>query len=143
MILSKLVTTILLSCHSGDPNVATQIEREAVTQRVDPALALAVGVLESGLQPTNPMGVRACYARYNRDGHHGTAACVRIGVTSLKNRLVAAQGKPNRGQCRRTDDPTVCRALVVYNQGPQMYGYARHALRIVSFVRRKLAPLRT
>ena len=115
--MSPLVTAILMLCSSGDPKVATMVEQEAIRQDIDPAWALVVGLMESGLKEGNTMGTGNCYG--SKAARKGTATCIRLGVESLHNRLwdahtslpTASQFK----QCGSTGNLEGCRALLVYN----------------------------
>lgn len=128
--MSPMVTAILLLCTTGDPQVAQMIEREAIRQDIDPAWALTVGLMESGLQPNNPMGVRGCYGDKARK--KGTRTCIRLGVESLHNRLWSAYttraSAVAKRECRGTGELNGCRALIVYNGSKKKYEYARRGV---------------
>lgn len=127
------VTAALILCSSGNPDIAKKIEREAIRQHVNVALSLTIGILEGGLRNGNPMGVRGCYPKAK--GNKTIDDCIRIGVTSIRNRLVAAaKTRPSveaTRECRGTGDITMCRALVVYNGSQAKYAYARKAMSLV------------
>lgn len=138
--ISPLVSAILLLCSNGNPEVAQWVEREAIRQDIDPAWALAVGVLESGLKPGNTMGVRGCYGK--QASKKGTRACIRIGVTSLHNRLWDAKTRTGTvrqvRECFRTVDPVGCRALIAYNNSTKKYEYARRGSSLVRKLKKML-----
>lgn len=117
-----LLANVLMACSSGDRDVAAAVYAAAVQANVDPALALAVACRESGVQGSNPMGVRACYAGV-RD-RPSEAKCIAIGVRSLKHRLRGCGG----------DELCAARR---YNNAAGRVAYAAKVLRIVRFVRGK------
>ena len=123
------LAAILLVCSHGDRDVAATVHAAAVEQGVDPALALAVACVESGLQGRNPLGVMvpapsgpgqvACH----RTGQLDTAACVLLGVRSLAHRLRGCGGG-ERCAARR------------YNGNKAKVAYAAKVVRIANWVRR-------
>lgn len=123
--MNPLVTAALLMCTSGNPVIATKIANEAMIQDTNVAAALAIGILESGLQPTNPMGALGCYPEAKARTKRTTDDCIRIGVRSLHNRILAVKKmEPSKGalrECRKTGNIPLCRAMIVYNGSNQPY----------------------
>jgi len=138
--MSPFVVAILLICSKGDPQIASQIEKEAIQQEVDPMMALSIGVMESGLHENNPMGVRGCYGKMARE--KGAERCIHIGVISLRNRIravgLSSASKEALSYCRKTRDINSCRALIAYNSGPNKYEYGVKAMGIIAAARRAL-----
>lgn len=129
------LAAILLVCTHGDREVAADVYAASVQAGVDPAMALSVACLESGLsaKSQNPMGVRACYWRMADrnaiDAHRPPIdECIRIGVRSLANRLRGCRGDE---RC----------AISAYNNSSHKEAYAKRVLRIMRFLRSRLTTL--
>lgn len=108
------LAAIMLVCSRGDSDLASAVAAEAVAQRVPVEFVLAVAAVESGLTSGgNPLGVRRC----NRD-------CIRVGVTSLANRLKGCGGD------------FACASKRYHGIGHANAGqYAARVLRIARFLR--------
>ena len=107
------LTAALLACHTADPATVALVAESAVQAGVDPALALAVGVQESGLRGRNPLGVRACYP--GRNPQLNKAGCTALGIGILRR---------VRGN------------LSAYNNGPKRLAYAAKVAAIAAKIRR-------
>jgi hypothetical protein len=133
--MNPFVTAALLMCSNGDPIIAGKIAHEAIVQDTDIVVALTVGILESGLgrnSHDNPMGVRGCYPMAKRKMKRSTDTCIRIGITSLHNRLWDAKvSKPSKAGIRECQGNAMCRALVVYNGSKNKYVYARKGMYLI------------
>lgn len=131
------VQAALLLCSTGHPAIAEKIVTHAVANDVDPAVALAVGLLESGYKPGNPMGVRGCYPKAKATHRRTDDRCIEIGVKSIRNRLLAVKSmkmsQDDLQNCSRTGNIPLCRALVRYNGSKHKYRYAKRG---VAFVRK-------
>ena len=107
------LTAALLACHTADPATVALVADSAIYAGVDPALALAVGVAESGLRGRNPLGVRQCYGR--RNPQLNQAGCTALGVGILRR---------------------VKGDLAAYNNGPKRKAYAAKVAAIAAKIRR-------
>lgn len=116
------IAAILLVCSHGDRDVAASVHAAAVHAGVDPAMAVAVACVESGLsaKSQNPLGVRSCYGSVTH--RPPIAECIAIGARSLANRLRGANGNE-------------ATALRIYNGSANAAKYAAQVLRIARFVR--------
>lgn len=116
------LSAALLVCSNGDPATAQAVVAAAEEHGVDPALALAVACIESGIRGPSPLGVHGCYQAH-RGGRNQTA-CVTLGVTSLRNRLLGCGGAEG------------C-ALRRYNNHPKhKTKYAKRVAAVAAVVRR-------
>lgn len=88
--MTSIITAALMLCSTGDPVIAEKIAMEAVRQDTNIVVAVTIGIMESGLgrkSHDNPMGVRGCYPEAKKKHKRTTDDCIRIGVTSIHNRL--------------------------------------------------------
>ena len=136
--MNSFIIAALLMCRTGDPVIAERIAAEAIKQDTNVVVAMTVGIMESGLQgPNNPMGINGCLARAKAKHHRTTGDCIRIGVTSIHNRLwdakVTLPTATAIRKCGGTGNSTMCRALAVYNgqKGNAKYAYAKRAMGII------------
>jgi hypothetical protein len=138
--MNPIITAALLMCSNGNPTIADKIAIEATKQDMNVAVALTIGIMESGLgrkSSDNPMGVRGCYPKAKKKYKRTTNDCIRIGVTSIRNRLSAAQGVAMTSAVRKTcgdsGNVKMCRALIVYNGADKgrKFVYAKRAMGII------------
>jgi len=136
------VTSALMMCSTGDSVIADKIALEAIRQDTNVIVALAVGIMESGLQPGNPMGVRGCYPEAKRKNRRNDSDCIRIGVASIRNRLLDARAslpsKQEMRTCAKSGNMTTCRALIAYNGADKgrKFVYARKTMGIIRSIHR-------
>lgn len=145
--MTSIITAALLMCTSGDPVIADRIATEAARQDTNIVVALTIGILESGLgrnSHDNPMGVRGCYPKVKKKKKRTANDCIRIGVTSIHNRLWDAHGslpsKQEMRACAESGSMAMCRALIVYsgaNRG-RKFVYAKKAMGIIRAIYRTL-----
>ncbi len=145
--MTSIITAALMLCSNGNPVIADKIAIEAVKQDTNVAVALTIGILESGLgrnSSDNPMGVRGCYPKAKKQHKRTTDDCIRIGVTSIRNRLNAAQDvamtSAVRKTCADSGNVRMCRALIVYNGADRgrKYLYAKRAMSIIRQIYRSV-----
>ena len=135
--MNPFVTAALLMCTTGDPVIADRIAQEAVLKDTDVVVAVAIGIMESGLQPGNPMGAIGCYPEAKKKYHRTTNDCINIGVQSIHNRLWDAKvTKPSKSDirhCSKSGNMTMCRALIAYNGADKgrKYVYAKRAMGLI------------
>ena len=140
--MEAILAAALLMCSTGDPHIADQIIRESIAQDTNVVVALTVGIMESGLHSNNTMGVQGCYPAALKKTHRTTNECIRIGVTSIHNRLWDAHTKlPSKADfqhCSGTGNMEMCRALAVYNGADKgrKWVYARTAMGIIRSIYR-------
>ena len=130
-----LITAALLMCSTGDTAIADKIAMEAARQDTDLVVALTIGLMESGYQSGNPMGVRGCYPQAKKKTHRTDNDCIRIGVTSIHNRLWDAHTSmpivADIKRCSGTGNMRMCRALANYNNSPAKYTYAKKGMALI------------
>lgn len=140
--LSQVVAAAIRLCSTANPEIAEKIAVEAVFNEVSPILALAVGIRESGLKPGNPMGVRGCYPKAKKEHHRTDDVCIRIGVVSLKKRLVGTKASlpsvESIHECSKTGNASMCRALATYNGSKHKYKYAKSVIAMAKVMYRIL-----
>ena len=129
------IAAALALCSTGNAGIATKIATEASAQEADVVMSLAIGLMESGYQSGNPMGVRGCYPKAKVQTGRDDAACIRIGVRSLNNRLryvrASMPSKDDLLHCSRSGNMRMCRALANYNSSPRKYIYAKKGMALV------------
>lgn len=129
------ITAALMLCSTGDAKIADKIATEAAVQDTDIVVSLAIGLMESGYQSGNPMGVRGCYPKAKKRTNRDDGDCIRIGVTSIHNRLWDAYtSMPTRSDirhCGRSGNMRMCRALANYNNSDKKYVYAKKGMALI------------
>lgn len=146
--MNSILTAALMMCSTGDPVIAEKIAREAIRQDTNVVVALAIGIMESGLGRgvgvDNPMGVRGCYPIAKKKNRRTTDDCIRIGVTSIHHRLWDAHttlpSKQDLKTCAGSGNMKMCRALIVYNGADKgrKFVYAKKAMGIIRAIYRHM-----
>lgn len=135
--MNPIITAALMMCSSGDPVIADKIAMEAARQDTNIVVAVTIGIMESGLKSGNPMGVRGCYPEAKKKNKRTDNDCIRIGVTSIHNRLwdshTSLPSKQEIKTCAGSGSMAMCRALIVYNGADEgrKFVYAKKAMSII------------